>query len=95
LPGERALGSTKEKPVGEARLRVLKSSILLGLLWSDAQSCLFSRVNKVERLDRRRYNPRYIPYVTVMLRRRVPVSHPIVVVDDAQSGADLPSDHQL
>ena len=68
LPGERALGSTKEKPVGEARLRVLKSLILLDLLWADAQSCSISRVNKVERLDRRRYYLPLNPYVTVMLR---------------------------
>ena len=71
LPCDRALGSTKEKPVGEARLRVLKSLILLGLLWSNAQSYSLSQENKVERLDRRRVNPRYIPYGTVMVRRGV------------------------
>ena len=82
---EDALGSRREKPLGGREERVLRSSILLRLESPDAQS--YSALPGItnERSDRRRDNPRYIPLGTVLLRIVVPVSHPIVLVHDAQS----------
>ena len=38
VPGEEALGSKEENPLGRRPLRVLESSFLLGLIGNDAQS---------------------------------------------------------
>ena len=69
LPGERALGSKEEKPVGEEPLRVLRALILLGLLCPDAHRALLSPARKGERSDSDRVSSHVFPYVTVMCAR--------------------------
>ena len=59
---EEALGSTREKPVGREASQPLRTLILLGLVWSLRVSPSGSQVNNCQRSDRRRDNPRYIPY---------------------------------
>jgi len=62
------LGSKEEKPVGGRLSGASGLPFLLGLLGDDAQSCLLSPVNKVERLDSDRAFPYCISYDMVMWR---------------------------